>query len=129
MLVAGQVGVASRGAAIHASPSQRWYLRMMGMDDVGTALVNGVPVAVVNYVWTFHHKSSVGNATIKVTNAATSADMPMKTLKLSGGYGSYSTVGFQQQGWTAKAGDVFDVTVEGSTGGPISYQVSASACN
>ena len=55
--------------------------------------------------------------------------MPMKTLNLSGGYGSYSTVAFQQQGWTAKAGDVFDVTVEGITGGPISYQVKASACN
>lgn len=87
------------------------------------------PVAVVNYVWTFHHKSSVGSATIKVTNTATSSDMPMKTLPLSGGYGSYSTIGFQQQGWTAKAGDVFDVTVDGITGGPISYQVKAAACN
>ncbi len=86
------------------------------------------PTALVNYVWTFHHKQSVGNATIKVTNAATSADMPMKTLKLSGGYGSYSTIGFQQQGWTAKSGDVFDVVVDGFTGGPLSYQVKASAC-
>jgi hypothetical protein len=88
-----------------------------------------VPTALVNYVWTFHNKASVTNATIQVTNAATSADMPMKTLPLSGGYGSYSTIAFQQQGWSAKTGDVFDVTLDGFTGGPISYQVKAVACN
>lgn len=87
------------------------------------------PTELVNYVWTFHHKASVGSATIKVTHAVTKADMPMTPLKLSGGYGSYSTIGFQQQGWAAKDGDVFDVVVDGFTGGPLAYQVKAIACN
>ncbi len=88
-----------------------------------------VPTTVVNYVWTFHHKSSVSAATMKVTNTATSANLPMKTLKLTGGYGSYSTIAFQRDGWTAKSGEVYDVTVDGISGGPISYQVKAVTCN
>ncbi|MBX3126203.1 MAG: CAP domain-containing protein [Polyangiaceae bacterium] len=87
------------------------------------------PTEVVNYDWTFHASVSVGSATITVTRVSDNQNMAMTKLPLSGGYGSYQTVAFRKQGWSAQAGQTYQVTISDISGGPIAYEVKPVACN
>jgi hypothetical protein len=86
------------------------------------------PIDVVGWMWTFHDSSDVSNASIKVTRTSDSADLAMTKMSLIDGYGNYPTVGFTLNGWSPKAGDVYEVEVSGVGAGTITYEVKPVSC-
>jgi hypothetical protein len=86
------------------------------------------PLPITKWVWTFHHKDGVANATIKVTRVSDSADMTVTVTALPVVTGHYGAVAFQPSGWSPEGGASYLVQVNGLAAGTVSYTVKAVVC-
>lgn len=86
-----------------------------------------VPIEAAAWAWSFHHQSGAAT-TMTVTRGSDGAVLPMTTLPLQAGYGSYAVTAFRPQGWAAAPGETYLVSVEGATPSPITYTVKPVSC-
>ena len=75
------------------------------------------PMAIMGWVWTFHHMQSVSAAEMTVTRQSDAASLAMEKMSLASGYSQYSTVAFRPQGWSPSAGETYLVVSKESVGG------------
>ena len=87
------------------------------------------PISVYGWTWSFHANTSLSGASASVTRRSDSTSLNVNVANTTGGYGSYSVISITPSGWSPQAGEIYDVTVSGFSGGPVSYELRPVACN
>ena len=122
----GAVGIGFSGSAsclavfnMSGASSRQWT----AYPNEGVA-----PVENARAAWSFHSNVlSVGTATISVMRVADSIALDVTVEYPANGYGP-NTVSFRPSGWTPAAGERYRVTVGGTSGGDVTYEVELISC-
>lgn len=78
--------------------------------------------------WSFHSESfGLSSATVRVVRVGDGMELPVTVGHPPNGYGP-NTVSWRPMGWSPEVGQRYRVTVEGFSGGPISYEVEPVSC-
>lgn len=87
-----------------------------------------VPLAAIRGLWSFHsNRLALGSATPSVVRVSDGAALGVSVSHPPDGYGP-STVAWQPMGWSATVGERYRVTIDGVSGGPITYEVEPVSC-
>lgn len=104
--------------------------RSASSDRMWTAWPNPgpVPSAAIRGEWSFHsNRIAMGSATVTVVRVGDGMSLPVTVGHPPDGYGP-STVSWQPMGWSAVVGQRYRITIEGISGGPITYEVAPVSC-
>lgn len=87
-----------------------------------------VPLAAIDPIWSFHsNRMSMGSATVTVVRVGDGATLPVTVTHPPDGYGP-STVAYRPMGWSPAVGERYRITIDGVSGGPISYETEPVTC-
>jgi hypothetical protein len=86
------------------------------------------PIDAVRGLWSFHsNRISMRSATVAVVRVGDGATLPVSVDHPPDGFGP-STVSFQPMGWGPRVGERYRITIDGISGGPITYEVEPVSC-
>ncbi len=88
------------------------------------------PYSVMPSTWSFGSTTySIGSTTeVAVRRLSDSADLTVSYTLLAGGY-AMPTIGFSPSGWTVQVDEIYEVTIQDPTNGPlVVYQVKPVNC-
>jgi hypothetical protein len=101
-------------------PSSQWQ----AVPNQGTT---PLPYASFSY-WSFDADGvDFTNATVSVVQVSTGAALPVQPLQVPVGYG-VNAIAFGRQGWQVAAGESYQVTVDGTSLGAVTYLVQPVNC-
>ena len=86
------------------------------------------PLEVTQWIWSIHGNGlRTGNLAATVTRVSDSADLPVTTLVMVGGYGE-PAITLTRVGWQPAVGQTYRVHVTADSMAPIDYEVTPVTC-
>jgi hypothetical protein len=99
-------------------------------DRTWTAYPNQgfAPLETAQATWSFHaHGISLSGTAVTVERASDGAMLPVEAY-FPGLSGPPPSIGFTPRGWTPAAGETYRVTIQETSSGPITYEVTLVRC-
>jgi hypothetical protein len=84
------------------------------------------PIATAQHSWSFHMNAGLRDATVTVQSGGSA--MPVSVYYPGGNYGRQDAIAWDPDGWSPTAGTTYEVTIDGFSGGPITYSVTLVDC-
>lgn len=87
------------------------------------------PFETATITWSFQANSIELNAdaSVEVQRLSDGATLPVEQYQ-TGGYGPPPSIAFTPSGWAPAAGEAYRVTIHGTSGGDVSYEVHLVSC-